>query len=154
MRKLTPEREAEIRAAMGDDHYMRDALAELDRLRASSADGAGRIAAERQRQIEVEGYDANHDDESGDCLAWAAVCYAAPERVYRRDDYASAVMFNDAWPGWRGDKRPHNGNVLRVRRDGARYPVDVTPEQRIRLLEMAGALIAAEIDRLLRKAGP
>ena len=34
------------------------------------------IAAERQRQVEVEGWDMEHDDKTGGSLAWAASCYA------------------------------------------------------------------------------
>ena len=42
--------------------------------------GAERIAAERQRQVEREGWTADHDAQHTDgSLAWAAVCYAAPE---------------------------------------------------------------------------
>jgi predicted RNase H-like nuclease (RuvC/YqgF family) len=80
--------------------------------------GADAIAAERQRQIEIEGWtqghDAQHDDES---LAAAAICYLE-------------------WPN-----------------DAARqrWPWDLEwfkPKNRYRNLVRAGALIAAEIDRL------
>jgi hypothetical protein len=106
--------------------------------------GVERIAAERQRQIADLKWTPKHDDDhEGGELALAAVCYAAPDRVYVRDDYAAGVQFNDPWP-WegRGDSRPHDGNVLK----------DRTRAEDIRLLEKAGALIAAEIDRLLRIA--
>lgn len=80
--------------------------------------GARLIAAERQRQIEVEGWTAEHDAEHdhGE-LARAAAAYAMQ----------SPMLFpwDDTW--WK--------------------PV---PADRIRELEKAGALIAAEIDRLLR----
>jgi hypothetical protein len=105
-----------------------------------SATGVERIAAERARQN--EGWSAAHDDEHDTgALAMAACCYAAPQRLYVRCDYAAGVTFNDPWP-WdqRDDHRPYDGNVL----------IDPTDEQAIRLLEKAGALIAAEIDRLLR----
>lgn len=110
--------------------------------------GAERIAIERMRQVEVEGYDAAHDDEhDGGQLALAAACYAASvacARIYVREDYAAAIHFDDPWP-WeeRFDARPHDGNVLK----------DPDDEQAIRLLEKAGAMIAAEIDRLLRAQG-
>jgi hypothetical protein len=107
--------------------------------------GAELIAKERERQIAKEGYSPEHDDEHDDgSLAWAAVCYAAPRRVYVRQDYAASVSFDDPWP-WSpyDDKRPHNGNVvLDTRSEAARR----------RLLVKAGALIAAEIDRLQRAA--
>lgn len=46
-------------------------------------DGATRIADERKRQIEKEGWTPNHDDEHEENeLAFAAVCYAAPEPMF------------------------------------------------------------------------
>jgi hypothetical protein len=104
--------------------------------------GIERIAAERVRQITDHHWSAEHDDEHDDgSLAMAAVCYAAPERVYIRRTFARGETFTDPWP-WEGwDKRPYDGNVLRA----------PTAVERIRLLEKAGALIAAEIDRLLRR---
>jgi hypothetical protein len=111
--------------------------------------GLERIAAERIRQLTKHGWDSKHDDEHTDgSLVMAAVCYAAAaadERVYVRKVYATAETFTDPWPGsWlpHYDARPHNGNVL------ANVETDA---QRLRLLEKAGALIAADIDRLLRK---
>lgn len=110
-----------------------------------STSGTDRIAIERVRQIEVEGYGHAHDDVHDDgSLAMAAACYAANaacERIYVKREYAAGLSFDDPWP-WedRFDARPHDGNVLK----------DPTDEQAIRMLEKAGALIAAEIDRLLR----
>lgn len=109
-------------------------------------DGATRIAEERRRQQEVESYDAAHDDEHEDgSLAEAAGCYAfaaASTRVFRQQRFAASVQFTDPWP-WNQcyDARPYDGNVLR----------DASDEEAIRLLEKAGALAAAEIDRLLRR---
>ena len=106
--------------------------------------GAERIALERVRQVSKEGYDAAHDDQHDDGqIAMAAACYAAPEMIYVREDYANQVRFADPWP-WhiRYDSRQYDGNVV--------APDKATRAQRIRLLEKAGALIAAEIDRLLR----
>ena len=104
------------------------------------SEGAKRIAAERQRQIEQEGFCPLHDDSHGDeALAWAAACYAAPLPIYAavyRERPGVAQPLADPWP-WdrKWDKRP-------VR--------PVPPAERVRALEKAGALIAAEIDRLLR----
>jgi hypothetical protein len=80
------------------------------------------IAAERARQIEHEGYDPTHDStHSRGELAAAASWYAQPQSDWR------AVM---PWPrGWR------------------RTP---SPEDRIRELVKAGALVVAEIERLER----
>lgn len=101
------------------------------------SEGARRIAAERQRQIEEECWSAEHDDQHDDeSLAWAAVCYAAPGEVFTR---ATGGQLVDPWPAswWEGwDKRERDDAPTRA--------------ERIRELEKAGALIAAEIDRLLR----
>jgi hypothetical protein len=106
--------------------------------------GIERIAQERQRQIEKEGWTPEHDAEhtSGE-LALAAVCYAASAadtRIYQLKQFAASVAFTDPWP-WadRWDKRPYNGNVLK----------SPSKKQVLRMLEKAGALIAAEIDRLM-----
>lgn len=100
--------------------------------------GSDLIAAERKRQIEEEGWDQEHDSEHTDEeLAWAAVAYAAPENVYRHccvdtDDgkgeyHRFASVWPDSWTGeWFEPKR----------------------HDRIKQLTIAGALIAAEIDRL------
>lgn len=109
--------------------------------------GIDRIAVERQRQVVVEKWTAEHDDEThtDGALAMVAALYAAPDVLYAKNDYANEVHFVDPWPeGW-GDKRPYadRGNVLLP---NSELPAD----ERIRQLEKAGALIAAEIDRLLR----
>lgn len=105
------------------------------------------IDAERRRQIESENWTPEHDDEH-ECgeMAMAAACYATPTILYEVEQRANAVTFSDPWPWddcW--DKRPHEGNVLLDNKLES-------PEKRIRQLIKAGALIAAEIDRLLRKA--
>ena len=116
--------------------------------------GAELIAQERQRQIEKEGWTAEHDSKFDGHLAIAAACYAvvgiegdsglkasvnfiayAPIGFGREGYYIKSAM--DAWPfgfpGGKWDKRKkHN---------------------RLRRLQIAGALIAAEIDRLLAKGG-
>lgn len=85
------------------------------------------IAKERKRQIEQEGCTAEHDRQhrSGE-LALAAACYATPGVVRKAWDMVARI-----WPwtlGW----------------------WKTTPNDRIRELQKAGALIAAEIDRLQR----
>lgn len=105
-------------------------------------EGIERIARERQRQVDEEGFTSDHDDDChrGGDLALAAICYAAPEPVFIKRTHLSrpGILFCDPWP-WaeQCDKRKAANNGL---------PVGV----RIRDLEKAGALIAAEIDRLLR----
>jgi hypothetical protein len=85
--------------------------------------GAERIAAERQRQITDERWSARHDGtHTKGQLAMAAAVYAMPPAV-RGDGLA-------LWPWDPWWYKP-------------------TPNDRIRELEKAGGLIAAEIDRLL-----
>ncbi|MDE4098983.1 hypothetical protein [Phaeobacter gallaeciensis] len=103
--------------------------------------GIEAIAAERQRQIEEEGWtpenDDQHDDES---LAMVAAIFAAPDHLFCQqvdeyDDGTKSVTFYDPWPiSW------HDGWDRR------------TDFDRKRLLVIAGALLAAEIDRLDRAA--
>lgn len=95
------------------------------------------IAAERQRQVDAEGYtpehDAEHDD---DALAMAAVIYALPA------DERGFTEFTENF----GDVRGHGAPV------GWPWPSEYwkpSPDDRVRELVKAGALIAAEIDRLL-----
>lgn len=87
--------------------------------------GIDLIAEERQRQIYKEGFTPEHDKqwEHGQ-LVKAAACYLA------RPSWVDTPL----WPHW---------------------PFDIswwkpTPQDRIRELQKAGALIAAEIDRLLK----
>jgi len=117
--------------------------------------GIERIAAERQRQIDEEGYTAEHDatHEFGE-LAMAGALLAAPRPLFmvrqsRESETGHAMMETvDPWPwktrGDRGGGRDdtQNWNVTLPAFDLRHHP-------RLRRLEMAGALIAAEIDRLL-----
>jgi hypothetical protein len=89
--------------------------------------GIERIAAERQRQIESEGWSAEHDAEhSGGELTRAAAAYCLAERDRR---HHTKAIVPSCWPWGRTWWKP-------------------SPDNRIRELEKAGALIAAEIDRL------
>jgi len=113
---------------------------------APAVTGAELIAAERKRQIEAEGWTPEHDDDhDGGELALAACCYATPIPLYRKSDRPLAhniIQFYDPWPwddGW--DKRKRGGNVPRIPDSNA---------ERVRMLVKAGALVAAEIDRLQR----
>lgn len=113
--------------------------------------GAERIAAERQRQIEAEGYTLQHDvDEHGTdgaliaaarsyCLhAWWKVsgplCGWTPSMVLdivMGPEEGGDAFDLIAWPWEESDWKPSDDPV--------------------RTLEKAGALIAAEIDRLLQE---
>jgi len=89
------------------------------------------IAQERQRQIDKEGYTSEHDWGHGDgSIAHAAACYAMP--LYKPQEHNLAVLTNEKitpefWP-WDNDSWK--------------------PKNRLADLIRAGALIAAEIDRL------
>jgi hypothetical protein len=99
--------------------------------------GIERIAAERKRQIEEEGFTAEHDDwQNQDQLALAAACYAIPE-YYRR-------CLNEKF---------HNAFSFLIPYGFPGQWFKPAPENRIRELEKSGALIAAEIDRLQRLEG-
>jgi hypothetical protein len=88
--------------------------------------GTELIAEERKRQIEKEGFTVEHDcNWPSDMLALAGAWYAIPE-VIRMDLKNSSFL----WPFELAWYKP-------------------TPGNRIRELEKAGALIAAELDRLL-----
>ena len=85
------------------------------------------IAVERERQVSEEGWTSSHDGnhEYGQ-LAEAAACYATSEN--RRAKYRGQLS-PDLWPFDHKWWKP-------------------TPDDRVRELVKAGALIAAEIDRL------
>lgn len=93
--------------------------------------GVELIAEERKRQIEKEGWTPEHDVQhhTGD-LAHAAAAYASAE-LYRSTTSEGYDNMPHIWPFERKWWKP-------------------TPDDRIRELQKAGALIAAEIDRLQR----
>lgn len=96
--------------------------------------GLGLIADERERQICGEGWTPAHDDaHSGGELAEAAACYASLASEQSRDEDNPCT-----------DRTPPNA-----------WPWDAEwwkPKDRLRNLVRAGALIAAEIDRVQRAA--
>ena len=90
--------------------------------------------------------------------SFPAVCFAAPEEIYTRNDSAGGIRFSDPWPrNWNveWDKRRDCAGVQEGERNYLgnlpAKPEDYTDAERLALLTKAGALIAAEIDRLLRK---
>jgi hypothetical protein len=114
------------------------------------ADAVSLIAAERERQKSKEGWSAKHDaDHVHDELAIAAACYALPDRA--REIICDTIPIcgggSFTQPGVRyvtGTERPRLW-------PWERRWWKPTPDDRIRELAKAGALIAAEIDRLLAK---
>ena len=105
------------------------------------SEGAYRIAKERVRQIEEENWTPTHDDThtKGE-LVWAAVTFAVPSKVKICSKAVAAALH-----GFTGDRHTWPATW------GFVWNKRCEKTSRIRLLEMAGALIAAEIDRLLRK---
>lgn len=90
--------------------------------------GVDLIAAERQRQLAVEGWTAVHDaHHEPNELAMAAASYALPD--YEREFVSSGHQVPRTWPWEEAAWKP-------------------SPDDRVRELVKAGALIAAEIDRL------
>lgn len=100
--------------------------------------GAELIAKERQRQIDKEGWTADHDDQHElEELAKAAAYYAYPPSTHpKKINYLTTFIEFFAWPvHWdlKWDKKDKH--------------------DRIKQLIIAGALCAAEIDRFQRKQG-
>lgn len=102
--------------------------------------GAELIAFERGRQINEKGFTSTHDDEhiDGSLLA-ASSCYLALGLMFVRADHPHASMATHnmpigptGWPWLDGYKADLSGPIPN--------------------LVKAGALIAAEIDRLQRNA--
>ena len=94
------------------------------------------IAKERERQVNIKGWTPEHDKEHDkEELTWAAICYLTPKgrrapatrylNIYDEEE----LPYPEAWP-W----EPENWKP--------------TPDNRIRELVKAGALILAEIERL------
>lgn len=100
--------------------------------------GAEQIAQERQRQLAEEDWSLDHDQmhTSGE-LAGAAARYAMPPRL-RELPILNNTLGGLVWPnspdhyGWRA------------------WAFKPSPDDRVRELVKAGALITAEIDRLER----
>lgn len=103
------------------------------------ATGLDLIAAERSRQVTGEGWTPEHDGRHpGNDLALAAATYALPASWRRMRTNISGDraygQIPEHWPWHSSDYKP-------------------TPDDRVRELVKAGALIAAEIDRLQRAGG-
>lgn len=104
-----------------------DIISFIDNLQKEPKSGADLIAAERNRQMEAEGYSPEHDDKhKPEEFAMAAIAYALPE--WMRWTYKGECEW---WPFEKESFKP-------------------SPDDRVRELVKAGALIAAEIDRIQR----
>jgi hypothetical protein len=96
--------------------------------------GAELIKSERQRQIKSEGFDSEHDREYGsNQLTRAAIVYTKIDKHNVEDIFKDPLTHR--WPWGTQWLKPFS-------------KCDPTQVDRIRCLTKAGALIAAEIDRL------
>jgi hypothetical protein len=103
-------------------------------------DGAALIAAERYRQVSEEGYAHSHDDKHKDgALTEAAQCYACVAIAEIRGSSAKE------WPVEMFDG--FNDSLLEWPLDDQYWKPSDDP---LRNLAKAGALIAAEMDRIIR----
>ncbi|MFN3200070.1 MAG: hypothetical protein ACE366_16860 [Bradymonadia bacterium] len=110
-----------------------------------SSTGAERIAIERHRQLTAEGWTHQHDAKhTGHEITLAAIAYAASALpngnavILAKPGEHGRRLYLDPFPwdsSW--DKRPTGSSSIR---------------EKIRALEKAGALLAAEIDRLKAQA--
>lgn len=125
-----------------DDRMVEDCAKVIEeKMTAAAGSGLALIAAERQRQVEVEGWTPEHDDEhDGYELAAAAGCYALTAAMPddMRDNMRTHGPAAPPWPWARTWWKP-----------GA----DNSEASRKRELVKAGALIVAELDRLQRREG-
>lgn len=107
---------------------------------AGEANVIAEIAAERRRQVEVEGWTAEHDDEHVDgSLATVAAAYADKNRqmtTFSTEGYDGAYRDHPIPKCWPRSWQPSWWKPSTTRRD----------------LIKAGALIVAEIERLDRAA--
>lgn len=108
--------------------------------------GVDLIAAERRRQVESEGWTPDHDD--GHTLAELAVagaCYALLGTRWKDSTIlGEPLVASILWPWGAGDWKPADY-------PDPPYTPDVHIDRKVKDLVRAGALIAAEIDRLERQ---
>lgn len=97
------------------------------------------IAEERKRQIDVEGWTPEHDDTHvKDEIPRAAAAYCLPHKWKIDHRHVGSNLFS-LFQMFRSDIWPWNYSFWKP-----------TPDDRIRELTKAGALIVAEIERLQR----
>ena len=129
-RHMIPESRRELKERIVDALVRANRAAPPAQGAPGTRDGVSRIAAERKRQTEVEGWTPQHDllHDQGE-LALAAACYATPGIHYKNNQWPPPSMWPWEKEWWKPTLDP------------------------IRNLEKAGALIAAEIDRRLAQPG-
>lgn len=106
--------------------------------------GVELIRKERRRQVTEEKWSRSHDDtHRNDEMAAAAACYAAGNM------FLQVTGPNPRWSDHCANTQPRF-RTFHIWPQGWHYK----PTSRIRMLVKAGALIAAEIDRLQRLDAP
>lgn len=104
------------------------------------------IAAERLRQVVEEEWSAQHDAQHSDgALAAAAAVYAAPVPIYRDATQEELKDDDSTQSNYIQDR---DNLMFSLRHVWPWLPGDLKRGDRVRELVKAGALIAAEIDRL------
>lgn len=96
------------------------------------------ISIERRRQVEKEGWDSQHDSDHYNYeLTKAAICYA--QRATKEGMCIWNDRVPDMWPfeakSWKPEPRIPGSPLIKA-------------EDAVKMLIKAGALIAAEIDRI------
>lgn len=116
-------------------HYRPNVAKVLRRLYRDS-EGVFRIAEERGRQLSVEGWSIEHDDEHTD----GSLAVVAATLAVCGTDATVCDPLNRGTPNAHGDAEHHDawGLITKHHKD------------ELRCLVIAGALIAAEIDRIIR----
>jgi hypothetical protein len=114
--------------------------------------GVALIFAERRRQVYKLGYNKEHDMQHEEFeLAQAAACYTACSaglQIRERKLRQNREIFEDPWPFTRGsDSRPWGED------DDTVITMPRGTTLGLELLVKAGAMLAAEIDRLKRRYG-
>lgn len=112
----------------------------------ASSDGVTLIAMERERQVSVEGWTSRHDDQHDTHeLSRAAVCYIWAGRQ-------ASLSPDEQMPMWEVVRLPRDLGSSEWRVPGWPWAASLwkASADPIRNLVKAGALIAAEIDRLQR----
>lgn len=120
--------------------------------------GVDLIANERTRQVASERWLPEHDDtHAAHELAYAAACYVVPEEVRVGTlSGGDQIHLRDPWP-WEGtpkfdpDLRALYAGPMAIWLTNGGKRASMLRQARIRELVKAGALIAAEIDRLQRQ---
>lgn len=127
----------------GDADENREFIAEAVVRANAGSEGAKLIAAERRRQIEVEGWTPEHDAQHArEELEKAAACYAVGQPIFAQ---TTRYRYPEDETERHADSRLPDIVMVNLWPWASRW---YKPKDRLRDLVRAGALIAAAIDRL------